>query len=87
VKETQNTIDTKHKKGPTDDNDTMRPQQAIRSNTEHIRTTMFNRSHILTVLSFVTTRWPPQTNSITGCFIRPQMYIQTSKLERTNHVY
>jgi len=34
AKEVQNTIDTKHKKLPTHYKDTMRPQQAIISNTE-----------------------------------------------------
>jgi len=43
TKEVQNTFDTKHKKWPTHYKDTMRPQQTIRSNTEHICTTMFIR--------------------------------------------
>jgi len=47
TKEAQNTFDTKHKKQPTHYKDTMRPQQAIRSNTEHICTTMFIRRRIL----------------------------------------
>ena len=51
AKEVQNTFDTKHKKRPTHYKDTMRPQQAIRSNMEHICTTiMFMRSRILRVL-------------------------------------
>ena len=49
-KEVQNTFDTKHKERLTHYKDTMRPQQAIRSNTEHICTTMFIRRRILRVL-------------------------------------
>jgi len=36
---------------------------------------------ILRVLPFVTRGWPPHTDSIPGCFIRPQMHIHTWKLE------
>jgi len=43
VKEVQNTFYTKRKNRPTHYKDMMRPQQAIRSNTEHIYTTMFIR--------------------------------------------
>jgi len=43
AKEVQNMIDSKHKKRPTHYKDTMWPKQAIRSNTEHICTTMFIR--------------------------------------------
>jgi len=55
--EAQNTFDSKQKNRPTHYKDTMRPQQAIRSNTEHICTTMFIRRRILRVLPFVTRRW------------------------------
>jgi len=84
AKEVQNTFDTNHKKQPTHYKDTLRPQQTIRSNTEHICTTMFIRRRILRVLSFVTRRWQPHTNSIPGCFIRP--HIHTWKLEWSNYV-
>jgi len=50
AKEVQNTFNAKHKNRPTHYKDTMRPQQAIRSNTEHICTTMFIRRCILRVL-------------------------------------
>ena len=50
AKEGQNMVDTKHKKRPAHYKDTMRPQQAIRSKTEHICTTMFNRSRIIRAL-------------------------------------
>jgi len=86
VKEAQNTFDTKHKKRPTHYKDTMRPQQAIRSNTEHICTTMFIRRRILRVLPFVTRRWEPHTDCVPGCFIRPQTHIHTRKLEWSNYV-
>ena len=86
AKKVQNTIDTKHTKPPTHYKDKMRPQQAIRSNTEHICTTMFTRRRILRVFHFGTRRWPPQTNSITGCFIRPQTHIHNWKLEWINCV-
>jgi len=83
AKEVQNTIDSKHKKLPTHYKDPMRPKQAIRSNTEHICTTMFTRRRRLSKGSspFVARRWPPHTASIPGCFIRPQMHINTWKLE------
>jgi len=84
AKETQNTFDAKHKKRPTHYKDTMRPQQAVRSNTEHICTTMFIR--ILRFLPFVTKRWQPHTDSIPGCFICPQTHIHTWKLEWSNYV-
>ena len=84
--EVQNTFDTKHKKRPTHYKDTMRPQQAIRSNTEHICTTMFIRRRILRFLTFVTAIWQPHTDSIPGCFIRPQTHIHTWKLEWSNYV-
>jgi len=86
AKEVQNTFDTKHKKRPTRYKDTMRPQQAIRSNTEHICTTMFIRRRILRVLLFVTRIWQPHTNSIRGCFIRPQTHTHTWKPEWSNYV-
>jgi len=86
AKEVQNTFDTKHKKRPTHYKDTMRPQQAIRRNTEHICTTMFIRRRILRVLPFVTRRWQPHTDSIPGCFIRPQTHIHTWKLEWSSYV-
>jgi len=86
AKEAQNTFDSKHRKGPTHYKDTMRPQKAIRSNTEHICTTMFIRRRILRVLPFVTKRWQPHTDSIPGCFIRPQTHIHTWKLEWSNYV-
>jgi len=66
--------------------DTMRPQQAIRSNTEHICTTMFIRRRILRVFPFVTRIRQPHTDSIPGCFIRPQTHIHTWKLEWSNYV-
>jgi len=47
---------------------------------------MFICSRILKVLPLVTTRWPPQTDSSTWCFIRPQTRIQTWKLEWTNYM-
>jgi len=81
AKEVQNTFDTKHKKRSTQYKDTMRPQQAIRSNTEHICTIMFIRRRILRVLPFVTRIWEPHTDSIPGCFIRPKTHIHTWKLE------
>ena len=84
--EVQNTFDTKHKTRPTHYKDTMRPQQAIRSNTEHICTTMFIRRRILRVLPFVTRTWQPHMDSIPGCFIRPQTHIHTWKLEWSNYV-
>jgi len=84
AKEVQNTFDTKHKKRPTHYKDTTRPQQAIRSNTEHICTTMFIRRLILRVLPFVTRIWQPHRDSIPGCFIRPQTHIQIWKLEVSN---
>jgi len=59
---------------------TIRPQQAIRSNTERISTTMFIRRRILRVLPFVTRR-QPHTDSIPGCFIRPK---RTSTLGNLN---
>jgi len=83
--ELQNTLDTKHKKRPTHYKDTMRPQ-AVRSNTEHICTTMFIRNRILRVLPFVTRLWQPHTKSIPGCFIRPQTHIPLWKLEWSNYV-
>jgi len=70
AKEVHNTFDTKHKTRPTHYKDTMRPQQAIRSNTENICTTMFIRRRILRVLPFVTRIRQPHTDSISGCFIR-----------------
>jgi len=81
AKEVQNTFDAKHKKRPTQYKDTMRPQQAIRSNTEHICTTMFIRRRISRVLPFDTRIWQPHTNSIPGCFIRPK---RTSTLGSLN---
>ena len=84
--EVQNTFDTKHKKRRTHYKDTMRPQQAIRSNTEHICTTMFIRRRILRVLPFVTRIWQPHIDSIPGCFIRPQTHTYTWKLEWSNYV-
>jgi len=86
TKEVQNTFDTKHKKRPTQYKDTMRPQHAIRSNTEHICTTMFIRRRISRVLPFVTRIRQPHTDSIPGCFIRPQTHIHTWKLDRSNYV-
>jgi len=43
AKEIQNTFGTRHIKQPTHYQDMMRPQQAIRRNSEHICTTMFIR--------------------------------------------
>jgi len=80
----QNSIDTKQKEWPTHYKDTMRPQQAIRSNTEHICTTLFIRSRILRVLPFITRSWQHHTDSIPGCFIRPKTHIHTWKLEWSN---
>jgi len=86
AKEVQNTFDTKHKKRPTQYKDTMRPPQAIRSNTGHICTTMFIRRRIIRVLPFVTRRRQPHTDSIPGCFSRPKTHIHTWKLEWSNYV-
>ena len=84
AKEVQNTFDAKHKKQPTHYKNTMRPQLAIRSNTEHICTTMFIRRRILRVHPFVTRIWQSNTDSIPGCFIRPK---RTSTLGSLNEAY
>ena len=57
---------------------------AIRSDTEHICTTLFIR--LLRFLPFVTRRWQPHTDSIPVCFIFPQTHIHTWKLEWSNYV-
>ena len=82
AKKVQNTFDTKHKKRLTHYKDIMRPQQAIRSNTEHMCTTMFIRRGILRVFPFVTRIWQPHTNSIPGCFIRPGHYLCGIQLQQ-----
>ena len=83
AKEVQNTIDSKHKNRLAHYKDTMRPQQAIRSNTEPICTKMLIRRRRLSKGSspFVTRRWSLHTDSMPGCFIRPQTHIHTWKLE------
>ena len=85
AKEVQNMFDTKHKKRPTHYKNTMRPQQAIRSNTEHICTTMFIRSRIFKVPLLLEDDSLTRTASPCASFA-PKRTSTLGKLEWSNNV-